>query len=158
MTTRQWHGQLVEIYGLQAMLHQAQNRREEAIAALKQALTLAEKQGHLFFFVDEGQWVADLLPEIGEPLASTAFMGQLRRLLAQLPDDVAFTALPEALSEREMEVLYLVAEGATNRDIADHLFIAIPTVKKHMSNILVKLDTTNRTQAISRARQIGLIH
>jgi DNA-binding NarL/FixJ family response regulator len=91
-------------------------------------------------------------------LASTAFMGQLRRLLAQLPDDVAFTALPEALSEREMEVLYLVAEGATNRDIADHLFIAIPTVKKHMSNILVKLDTTNRTQAISRARQIVLIH
>jgi LuxR family maltose regulon positive regulatory protein len=157
MTTRQWHGQLVEIYGLQAMLHQAQNRREEAIATLKQALTLAEKQGHLFFFVDEGQWVADLLPEIGEPLASTAFMGQLRRLLAQLPDDVAFAVLPEALSEREMEVLHLVAEGATNRDIADHLFIAIPTVKKHMSNILVKLDTTNRTQAISRAREIGLI-
>lgn len=157
MTARQWHGQLVEIYLLRALLYQTQNRREEALAGLKQALTLGEAQGNLFFFVDEGQWIAGLLAEIDEPLASTSFVGQLRRLLAQTPDDLSFTALPEALSEREMEVLRLVSEGATNREIADRLFIAIPTVKKHISNMFVKLDATNRTQAISRAREIRLI-
>ena len=69
----------------------------------------------------------------------------------------ATSILPEALSERELEVLRLAAAGATNREIAERLVIALPTVKKHMSNIFVKLDTTNRTQAIARARELSLI-
>jgi LuxR family maltose regulon positive regulatory protein len=65
--------------------------------------------------------------------------------------------LPEPLTERELEVLQLVAAGASNKDIAGQLFIAVTTVKKHVGNILVKLDTTNRVEAIARARDLGLL-
>jgi LuxR family maltose regulon positive regulatory protein len=65
--------------------------------------------------------------------------------------------LPEPLSDRELEVLRLVAAGASNKEIAVALFIALPTVKKHMGHILVKLDTHNRVQAITRARELGLL-
>jgi LuxR family maltose regulon positive regulatory protein len=65
--------------------------------------------------------------------------------------------LPEPLSEREMEVLRLVAAGASNKEIADQLFIALSTAKKHVSNMLVKLDTPNRTQAAARGRELGLL-
>jgi ATP/maltotriose-dependent transcriptional regulator MalT len=61
------------------------------------------------------------------------------------------------LSERELEVLRLVATGVSNQDIAGQLFIALSTVKKHVGNILVKLDTPNRVQAITRARDLGLL-
>jgi len=158
ITLRQWQGQMVEIHLLQALLHHAQNRRDEALAELHQALALGEAQGSLFHFIDEGQPVATLLDQIGEPLASTPFVARLRQLLADaVATYTAASILPEALSERELEVLRLAAAGATNREIAERLFIALPTVKKHMSNIFVKLDTTNRTQAIARAHELSLI-
>ncbi|MCA9875752.1 MAG: response regulator transcription factor, partial [Anaerolineales bacterium] len=65
--------------------------------------------------------------------------------------------LADPLSTRELDVLRLVAAGASNKDIADQLFIAVSTVKKHVSNILVKLDAPNRVQAIARARELNLI-
>jgi len=67
------------------------------------------------------------------------------------------TALHEQLTEREMEVLLLVAQGKTNQDIADELFIALKTVKTHVSNILAKLDVQDRTQAVVYAFQNGLV-
>jgi LuxR family maltose regulon positive regulatory protein len=64
--------------------------------------------------------------------------------------------LIEPLSERELEVLQLLASGATNEDIAKKLVIAITTAKKHVSNILHKLSADNRTQAVARGRSLGL--
>jgi LuxR family transcriptional regulator, maltose regulon positive regulatory protein len=68
-------------------------------------------------------------------------------------------ALPfgEALSERELEVLHLLASGATNQEIAAKLSIAPTTAKKHVSNVLGKLGVHNRTQAVSRGRDLGLL-
>ncbi|MCA9919175.1 MAG: hypothetical protein KC445_14545, partial [Anaerolineales bacterium] len=146
---RQWHGQMVEIHLLQALLYDAQNRETAALIELEQALTLGEAHGILFYFLDAGTPLDALL----EPLAHAPFVARLRPLLAS-PNP---SALPDALSKRELEVLRLVTVGATNREIADRLVIALPTVKKHMSNILVKLDAVNRTQAIARARDLGLI-
>ena len=63
----------------------------------------------------------------------------------------------DPLSERELEVLNLIATGASNREIADALVVAVPTVKKHVSNILSKLNATSRTQAVAEARAVGLL-
>ncbi len=65
--------------------------------------------------------------------------------------------LVEPLSERELEVLCLVADGLSNREIANKLVVTVTTVKKHVSNIFGKLDATSRTQAVARARELGLI-
>ena len=65
--------------------------------------------------------------------------------------------LIDPLSERELEVLHLMANGASNDEIAERLVIAVSTVKRHVSNILGKLTASNRTQAVSRAREIGLL-
>jgi LuxR family maltose regulon positive regulatory protein len=66
--------------------------------------------------------------------------------------------LPEPLSGRELEVLQLMALGAANKEIAARLFIAVTTVKKHVGNILVKLDAANRGEAVAHARDLGLLH
>ena len=65
--------------------------------------------------------------------------------------------LVEPLSERELEVLYLIAAGLRNKEIAEKLFISLNTVKTHLKNINSKLDVTNRTEAVARAREIGLL-
>jgi LuxR family maltose regulon positive regulatory protein len=67
------------------------------------------------------------------------------------------SGLPEPLSEREMEVLALIAAGKSNRQVAKDLFVAMSTVKTHVNNIHRKLDARNRTQAVSRARELGLL-
>ncbi len=66
-------------------------------------------------------------------------------------------ALPDPLSTREQEVLHLLASGASNQEIAERLVITLDTVKRHMSNILSKLGASNRTQAVTRARSLGML-
>jgi LuxR family transcriptional regulator, maltose regulon positive regulatory protein len=83
------------------------------------------------------------------------------RLLAQFPpateEEPHPIALAEPLSERQLEVLQLIAEGLTNAQIAQRLFISVTTVKWHSTNIYNKLDVRNRTQAVARARGLGLL-
>jgi ATP/maltotriose-dependent transcriptional regulator MalT len=87
------------------------------------------------------------------------YLRKLRATLEQEASDVASPGaeLPEPLSERELEVLTLVAAGKTNQEIAGDLFVAKSTVKTHIKNIYGKLDTRNRAQAVARARELGLI-
>ena len=65
--------------------------------------------------------------------------------------------LVDPLSERELEVLALIAEGLSNREIAETLYLTVGTVKVHASNIYNKLDVGNRTEAVARARELGLL-
>ena len=85
----------------------------------------------------------------------------LRKLLAALEQDASHIApdaeLPEPLSEREMEVLALLAAGKSNPQIAKELFVAVSTVKTHAKNIYAKLNAHSRTQAVSRARELRLL-
>jgi len=167
-------GSVIEILVLQALAHQAQGAISAALPALSRALTLAKPEGYLRIFVDEGEALQPLLAESLVRGADPAYVTQVLTAIHQetagatagemtgemtgettVPD--ANQLLIEPLSQRELEVLGLLAIGHTNQAVADELVIAVSTVKKHVNNIFGKLGVGNRTQAINRARELGLL-
>jgi LuxR family maltose regulon positive regulatory protein len=167
-------GSVIEIRVLQALARAAVGDEPAGLAALAEALTLAAPEGYLRVFVDEGAPMATLLGRLlTAPATTQAVAGQvppafLDRLLeafeqagqAVLPRSRRGTALPGlvvALSARELEVLQLLAAGKSNLAIAEELVITLDTVKRHVTHILDKLGATNRTQAVARARELGLL-
>ena len=162
-------GSLVEILVLRALALAAQYRAAEALTVLAQVLELAGPQGYLRVFLDEGAPMYALLRSmktegVGAP--------SLDHVLRAFERDKQSSALPiptpvpctdnglrggEELTAREREVLRLIAEGASNQAIADRLIISLQTVKKHVNNIMGKLDARNRTEAVARARSLGMI-
>ena len=158
-------GSAIEILALQALAFAAQNKMSRALNALNRALTLAEPEGYCQLFVDEGPPMARLLYAA---LAQNIAPGYVRRLLAAFPTSVPErTAVShpqnaeldwiEPLSEREVEVLQLIANGLTNQEIAVQLFLALNTVKAHTRNIYSKLGVNSRIQAVTRARDLGVL-
>jgi LuxR family transcriptional regulator, maltose regulon positive regulatory protein len=161
-------GSEIEIVALQSLGLHERGERERAVSLLTEALTLAEPEGYVRTFVDEGPLMAELLSEVLQAqqrghLASEVPAYYLRKLLAGIERYGSGAAaspasnLPEPLSEREMEVLALITAGKSNRQIAKDLFVALSTVKTHVNNIHRKLDVRNRTQAVSRARELRLL-
>ena len=153
-----WAGHVVEVLVLQALVCQAQGEHDAALATLKRALQLAEPEGYIRLFVDEGEPMTHLLRRARQQDLTSRYIESLLQAFNAEEAPAMEALLPEALSEREMQVLRLAASGASNKDIAAELFIALPTVKKHVGHILVKLDAHNRVEAIARARGLGLIH
>lgn len=163
-------GSMVEILALDALMLQAQGAHTAAQSILERALSLAEPEGYLRIFIDEGDPMRLLLTDLRTAMQNQAQASLLlpyaNKLLAAFPDPIPHPPSPipnlhpswfEPLSLREQEVLRLLATGASNRDIAETLIVALPTVKKHISNILSKLNATSRTQAIAQARELGLL-
>lgn len=161
LVTAQHSGQfrtVIEILGLQALAWRAHDNIAEALASLKRALNLAQPEGFCRVFLDEGRPMAELLQQARQRGLFPNYVDKLLAAFAAAESTPgAADLLPEPLSQRELDVLHLVATGASNQDIADQLFIALSTAKKHVSNILVKLDTPNRVQAVARARELGLL-
>lgn len=152
-------GRLIEILVLQALAFQAQDDMKRSLAFLKHALTLAEPQGYVRTFVDEGEPAARLLRRA---VVEGIVPGYAGRLLAALEESrqhapPATQTLVEPLTEREREVLRLVAAGLSNPEIARELVIAVSTVKSHINHIYGKLGVKNRMLAIDRARAVGLL-
>jgi LuxR family maltose regulon positive regulatory protein len=161
-------GEIV-ILTLQALALQEKSERERAVSIVTQALTLAEPEGYVRTFVDEGPEMAPLLSEVlmvhqrrhlERPDRPSAHY--LRKLLAALEQAASGSVsptpqLPEPLSERELEVLQLIAAGKSNSRIAQELFVTAGTVKTHIRNIYRKLDAHSRTQALVRARELNLL-
>jgi LuxR family maltose regulon positive regulatory protein len=159
-------GDAIMLLALEALALRAKDEKERGVNTLAQALALAEPEGYIRTFADEGPPMSALLSEVLESqqrgrLAPDVPAYYLRKLLAAIERDGSGyaapqgTVLPEPLSERE--VLSLLAAGRSNREIAQELFVAQSTVKTHVKNIHRKLDTHNRTQALSRARDLNLI-
>jgi LuxR family maltose regulon positive regulatory protein len=167
-------GSAIEIQALQTLALAAAGDEVAALATLSEALTLAHPEGYVRAFVDEGPPMSALLGRLiaaqrtdesaagGVPLN---YLGRLMRAFEQAAPDaphtrrprVALAGLVEMLSERELEVLRLLAAGKRNREIAEELWVAPDTVKKHVTHILDKLGAANRTEASARARELGLL-
>jgi LuxR family maltose regulon positive regulatory protein len=158
-------GWFLEIQMLRALALQAQSKIRQALVTLGATLAQAEPEGYVRLFADEGLPMAHLLAHVS--MYTTAPPGYIRHLLAAMAarqsaqsEDLLsepLQPLPSPLSEREQEVLLLLAEGAANQQIADRLVISLNTAKRHTRHILVKLSATNRTQAVARARELHLV-
>ena len=169
-------GSVIEILALRALALQARQEWSESLPTLESALTLAEPEGYVRVFVDEGAPMAVLLSEIFKRRrrgSGNARQGAVsvyaRRLLVAFESPHTNTEPPvgrapesdrpmlDPLTAREREVLELIAEGHSNREIAARLFIATSTVKGYVHSLLRKLEADSRTKAISRARELHLL-
>jgi LuxR family maltose regulon positive regulatory protein len=166
-------GSIIEIQALRALALAARGDHAGALGALTEALTLACPQGYVRVFADEGGPMRALLARLpaarpGQQQAAgridPGYLAALVRACDQ-PDAVpprtpavgAAPGLAEPLTSRELEVLRLLAAGRSNQRIAHDLVVALDTVKKHVTHVLGKLGAANRTEAVARARQLGLI-
>jgi LuxR family maltose regulon positive regulatory protein len=149
----------IEALILQALAHQVQGNISQAIVALDRSLVLAEPEGYVRVFLDEGAPMEALLRQSQAYSTAPQYGSKLLSLFSKERRGVSSSVQPitEPLTPREIEVLQLVAAGDSNPEIAQKLFIAVNTVKKHITNIFGKLGVTSRTQAVARAREWELL-
>jgi LuxR family maltose regulon positive regulatory protein len=173
---RGWGSHVIEILMLRALTEEAQGNLAEAQTTLIRALILAEPEGYRRLFVDEGEAMQSLLSDFQFWLTKEVpienqpkLLSYADKLLKLFPIDqqpgVQKIVIPhpssqplvEALSARELEVLYLVATGLSNTQIATQLIVTTGTVKTHINHIFGKLAVENRMSAVVRARELGLL-
>jgi LuxR family maltose regulon positive regulatory protein len=162
---RHWADEQLKVKILQAMALQAEGKKDEAVRLSGKALELAAPGGFIRTFVDEGLPMAHLLFEAKNRGIAPDY---LNNLLSAFPTSSNPSAAPstiesskaemvEPLTSRELEVLRLIAQGLSNREIGERLFIAVSTVKGHNQNIYSKLQVHRRTEAVARARELELL-
>jgi LuxR family maltose regulon positive regulatory protein len=164
-------GALIRGLTLLALALTQDGQQQAALESLARALVLAEPEGCVRVFVDEGPSLIPLLSAVLEasingelPQSLTPSHGYVRTLLAALGGHhpvplgkATNRVLVEPLSERELEVLYLLADELSSNQIAERLIIAVETARKHIKNIYSKLDVHSREEAVRRGRALGLL-
>jgi LuxR family maltose regulon positive regulatory protein len=165
MEAKGWADERLKVMVLQAVAHQAHGEQNKAVQLLAEVLALAEPGGFIRIFVDEGTPMAHLLAEAAARGLAPDYTG---RLLTTFPNFVVMPStqskiqnpkskMIEPLSPRELEVLRLIAQGLSNREISERLFLALSSVKGHNLKIFGKLQVQRRTEAVARARELGLL-
>lgn len=165
-----WEDERLKVMVLQVLALQACGETDAAIQLLADALSLAEPGGCIRLFVDEGLPMSHLvstaaarglMPDYSRNLLSAFHAGERKREgTSHRPAAAPGTpgqAPIEPLSQREVEVLQLIAQGRSNREISERLFVALDTVKGHNRNIFSKLQVQRRTEAVARARDLGVL-
>jgi len=155
--THDRHGLALEARLLRALVGAARGEAQAAVEDLRRCLALAEPEGYVRLFVDAGQPMAALLTAVAHPYA--------QQLLAHFPETlhpvadttVALSPLPEPLTEREADVLRLMAAGLTYQQIADQLIISVNTVRHHVKGLYAKLAVGSRAQAVATAQALDLL-
>lgn len=156
--TGQRTGSVIEILVLLALAYQTLGDRDSAQMSIERALKLAETQGYARVFIDEGRPMAHLLESAVKSGMRTNYARQLLTLLGPSADKpVIANAAVEPLSERELEVLQLLATDLTGPEIARELVISLNTLHTHTKNIYAKLGVNNRRTAVRRAEEFGFL-
>jgi LuxR family maltose regulon positive regulatory protein len=162
--TKDWQDERLKVMVLQSVALHAHGEKQEAMQLLGEALALAEPGGFIRLFIDEGSPMAQLLSEASAQGIMPDYVGRLLAVFEaekhkseEKSDLSPSQPLIEPLSQRELEVLRLIAQGLTNDEIGKRLFLALDTVKGHNRRIYDKLQVQRRTEAIARARELGLL-
>ncbi|KAA3653570.1 MAG: hypothetical protein DWQ04_35145 [Chloroflexi bacterium] len=165
-------GVIIDALSLQAIAYFHTKQQDKAVTALQEALTLAEPEQYIRIFLDKGEPIQKLLIELLKKPVPLTQQAYIQKLLSNQVSGGRFQQEPgthhspltthhpsliDPLSNRELEVLRLIATGATNREIAGQLVVAVSTIKTHINNIYGKLGVTRRPHAITRARELSLL-
>jgi len=159
-----WQDEHLKVMVLQAVALQAQGEQDKAVKLLLDALTLAEPGGFIRLFVDEGSPMTQLLSRAAAHGRMTDYIGKLLAVCEaeeqkreNPSSQPPVQPLIEPLSQRELEVLHLMAQGLSNQEMCERLYLALDTVKGHNRKIFGKLQVQRRTEAVARARELGLL-
>ena len=157
------NGSVIEILILQSLAYQAQDDQPRALAALDRTLSLAEPEGYIRIFVDEGEPMAELLRKMKDERGTLRVKEYIHKLLAAFgvhnnihPSSFIVHPLIEPLSERELEVLKLLRSELSGPEIAERLIVSLNTLRTHTKNIFNKLGVNNRRAAVRRAEELDL--
>lgn len=151
---------VIEICALKALALHALGDTPAALTALERSLALAEPEGYVRVYLDAGRRMATLLREAASQGIHAEYVNKLLaafEVSKYLRMEEPTPTLPDPLTPRECDILHLISQGLSNEDIAKKLFIALNTVKRHATSIYGKLDVKSRTQAVARARELGLL-
>ncbi len=157
-----WVERLIDIKILYSILYDLKGQREDGVSSLIQAIELAAKENIITYFISKSDHLEDLLQEVYK-IQATRETKIPKRFIENIQQafknrDLRIKKREESdLSNREIDTLKLIAEGLTNQEIADKLFISLNTVKTHLKNVNLKLETDSRTMAVSKARKLGVI-
>jgi len=167
LEARGWQDEHLRVLALQALALHAKGRADEALRLLVETMGLAEGGGFIRLFLDEGAPMAKLLSVAAARAMMPAYAGRLLNAFAAekqvresaLAESASSLSplLTEPLSRRELEVLRLLAEGLSNQEIGERLFLALDTIKGHNRRIFEKLEVKRRTEAVARGRELGLL-
>jgi LuxR family maltose regulon positive regulatory protein len=151
-------GLAIEALILQALAFQGKKASEQALAALERALALAQPEGYVRTFLDEGEAMTRLLCQAQSRQVGSDYAAVLLSRIGKTSGmtQPSMQLLVEPLTTREVEVLKLIEAGCSNEDIAGQLFISITTVKRHISNIYGKLGVKSRTQALAIGKELKI--
>ncbi len=151
-------GLVIKILILQALAFHGKRETEQALVSLDRALALAKPEEYVRSFLDEGEAMTRLLCQAQAHKIASGYATELLSKISKISEmtQPSMQLLIEPLTTREVEVLKLIEAGCSNQDIAGQLFISIPTVKRHISNIYTKLGVKSRTQAVAIGKELKL--
>ena len=151
-------GSVLELLVLRSLALHKIGRAEEALDALQRTVALAEPEGYVRLFADEGGPMARLLAALAKRDGETAYLRRLRTAASGVRQPrPAAPRLIDALSDRELDVLRLLASELAGPEIARHLTVSLNTLRTHTKNIYAKLGVTSRREAVGRATELGLL-
>ncbi len=159
-----WPSLLIQVMAVQSMALYKNGEKEKAVELIGDVLARVEPEGFIRLFLDEGDAMAELLSTAAKQGIRPDYVGKLLAAFkGEMQDEQPKASVPgsssliEPLSQRELEILKLIAQGLSNREISERLFLAVDTIKGHNRKIFDKLQVQSRTEAIARALELGLL-